>query len=96
MIQYSVGKVDYFFRLTFVYRIPFTGFDTEGKTQNSGAYIGQMLKYYCPGRVDQFWIFHCCHGQEPRLIPMNVMEMQQRAREIEELEAIAKRISWSN
>lgn len=95
LIRYSSkdGKEDYRFHVSLIYKVGWTGF-CEGKTQNSNAYCAMVQKMYWQGRVDQFYIFELCPGKDPKIVPTNDADIQERARKMKALEEVAAKLQW--
>jgi len=95
MIRYSLndGKEDYFYRVSMIYKIGWTGL-CEGKTQNSSAYCAMVQKMYWLGRVDQFYCFELCPGKLPKLVVNNDLDMQARARQMQIDQEVADKLQW--
>jgi hypothetical protein len=93
LIRYEIDKIGYKFQISLIFKVPWTGL-CEGKTQHSSAYCGIVKKLYWEGRVDQFYMMELCPGCDPKIIPTNDRDIQERARKIKELEEVAAKLRW--
>jgi len=95
LIRYTSddGKESYRYKVSLICKAGWTGL-CEGKTQNSSVYCGRVKKMYWEGRVDQFYILELCPGKEPKIVPTDDRDIQERARKMKELEEVAAKLCW--